>query len=49
MREVRRMDTGPLRVGSEAIVKQPGLPRARWRVTEIEPDYSFTRETSAGG
>jgi uncharacterized membrane protein len=49
MREVRRMDTGPLRVGSEAIVKQPGLPRARWRVTEIEPDRSFTWETSAGG
>lgn len=43
------MDTGPLRVGSEAIVRQPGLPQARWRVTEIEPGRCFTWETSAGG
>jgi uncharacterized membrane protein len=49
MREVRRLDSGPLRVGSEAIIKQPGLPRNRWRVTELEPDRSFTWETKAGG
>ncbi len=49
IREVRRVDTGPLRIGSEALVRQPRLPRARWRVTEMEPGRSFTWETNAAG
>ncbi len=49
IREVHRVDDGPLRIGSEAIVKQPRLPRARWRVTELEPGRSFTWETTSGG
>lgn len=49
IREVRRVDGGPLRVGSEAIVKQPALPPARWRVTGLETDRSFTWETTVGG
>ncbi len=45
----RRVDEGPLRVGSEAIIEQPRLPRVRWRVTDLEPGHSFTWKTSARG
>ncbi len=49
IREVSRIDSGPLRVGSEALIKQPGLARARWKVTELDPGRSFTWETAAAG
>jgi len=48
-RSVRRLDSGPIQVGSEAILKQPGLPSARWRVTSLEPDRAFVWQTRGGG
>jgi uncharacterized membrane protein len=48
-REVRRLDSGPFQVGSEAMVRQPGLPRIRWRVTALEPGHSFIWEAPATG
>ena len=48
IREVRRVDQGPFQVGSEAIIKQPRLLPARWRVTELEPGHSFIWETTTG-
>jgi uncharacterized membrane protein len=49
IREIRRLDDGPFQVGSEAVVRQPRLPKARWRVTAIEPGRSFTWENATPG
>ena len=46
--EIRRIDDGPFGVGSEAWVKQPRLPRARWKVTVFEPERVFTWESRSG-
>jgi uncharacterized membrane protein len=40
---VHLMNRAPLRVGSCAVIRQPKLPKAKWRVTELdEPGRSFT-------
>jgi uncharacterized membrane protein len=49
MTSVRRLDEGPLRVGGEALVKQPGLRAARWRVTELADGGRFVWQSTAGG
>ena len=39
---IRRLDEGPLRVGSRAMIRQPKVPPALWRVTEIEEGRRFS-------
>ena len=46
---VQRLDTGPLRVGSTARIKQPGQSARIWTVTTLEPNEAFAWETKVFG
>ena len=49
MTTVKRLDDGPLRVGSRARIKQPGLPNLVWQVTDISDGDEFTWVTRTAG
>ena len=46
---ITRQDTGPLRVGSRAEVRQPKLPVGSYVVTAVEEGREFTWENRAAG
>lgn len=46
---VRRLDEGPLRVGSRAAIRQPKLLPAVWTVTAINPGRGFIWITKSPG
>jgi hypothetical protein len=46
---VKRLDAGPLTVGSRVIIRQPKFPPAWWKVTAIEPGRSFSWVSGAPG
>jgi uncharacterized membrane protein len=49
MTSVRRLDDGPLRVGSSARIEQPRMRPMVWTVTELVPLQTFTWTTRAPG
>ena len=42
VQKVKRLDSGPFRVGSRARIKQPKFLPAVWEVTELSPQRGFT-------
>jgi uncharacterized membrane protein len=49
MDSVKRLDTGPLSVGSQARVKQPGQRAKVWTVTQIDHEKTFAWSTQSLG
>ena len=49
MRRVVRLDDGPMRVGSQARIKQPRQAEAVWTVTHLDDRREFTWQTKRFG
>jgi uncharacterized membrane protein len=49
IRSVRRLDDGPLRIGSRAAVKQPGQAEAVWTVSTLDPGREFSWQSPRRG
>ena len=47
--DAKRLDQGPFRIGSSAVMKQPGLPEATWIVTELTDGKRFVWESRLHG
>lgn len=45
---LRPVDDGPLAVGSEVHIKQPGLRAASWTITKLDPGRGFSWRTKGG-
>jgi uncharacterized membrane protein len=46
---VERLDDGPLRLGAQARIKQPGQRAAVWTVTRYQPGEEFSWESARRG
>ena len=46
---IKRLDSGPLVVGSRLVIRQPKFPPARWSITAFDPGLSFTWMSSGPG
>ena len=46
---IQRLDKGPFKVGSQARIKQPGLPNTVWEVTSLTAAQEFTWGTRVRG
>jgi uncharacterized membrane protein len=49
VQSVELLDDEPLRLGSQARIKQPGQRRALWTVTGFEPGRTYTWESARRG
>jgi hypothetical protein len=49
VRSIRLLGTGPLGIGSRALIRQPKFPPAVWTVAELDPGRSFTWKSGAPG
>jgi uncharacterized membrane protein len=49
MQSVHRLDDGPLRVGSQARIKQPAQKPTVWTVTRLEPGREFSWQSVRRG